>query len=439
VPATLKLTASTTAELDLSTYLNVQEDAGLDPADGAFLAPSFNDSTIGAGQALVNIDAANKELVFSLQLKAATKDALHALVQSIRRKLDEPNLDVEWRDHNATLSTFYDLEYGRLEPTWRYFKARQNWVGANLHLWTRPYGHTATTRLVATAQASGHGAPVMLIGSLAGDVNALAQYTLQVASYGEQGEQEAIIAAVLPSPSYPFRWPAASLALAAGGGASRIGASGAAGSQFIGRASFMLGPLTLCSITMPFPAAMAGRHRVLATVRGAMIGGISMYAVGRDIVGSVAITATSWTLTDFGVWNVPSQIASVAGGGLSFLTNATAGASGALSASYRYQINEVYLVPEDTSCVLRQTWNSQSRFTLDGMIGAAMSGDPSFMLADDITDGLIGQIPAIPPSATVAVAMLHAPLELTTPGDIVPPSQSVAVELRVRERFSFQR
>lgn len=434
--ATLKLTAATTAELDLSTYLNVQEDSGLDPADGGFLEPAFTDSPIGAGQALINIDAQNKELVYALQLKGATKDALHALVGTIRRKLDEPGVRVEWKDDSATLSTFYDLEFGRLEPAYRYFRARQKWLAASLHLWVRPYGHTATERIVATIAATGHGAPVLLIGSLAGDVGALAQYSLTVASAGEVGfDYDAIVAAVLPSPSYPFRTPAASMPLT---GATRSVGSGAAASQFLGTLAAYSGAI-LTAINMPFPGLMGGRHRVLATVKAGQVGGINLYAAStQQTIGSVTVTASTWTLVDFGVWSVPSQVASRAAAVLDIFQGSTA--SGTLVGSYRWNINEVYLLPEEQSCLLRAPLQGGAlRYMLDGVNSNALQGDTTSLYTYDVTSSLRGQMPTIPPAATVAIGMLRAPIIAATPGDEVPPAQNVTVEIRVRERFSFQR
>lgn len=431
----LRLVGGTTAELDLTAYLNAVEGEGLDPADGDFLEPVFTDSPSGAGQGLVNIDEKNKELAFPLHLKAATKDSLHALVRTLRLKLSEPGVLVEWRDQDATLVTYYDLEFGRFEPGYRYHRARALRLSGNLHCWVRPYGHTATERVVGTAQASGYGAPVVLVGPLGGDADAVAEYEVNVAAFLDVGYTEAVAVGVLPSPSYPFRWPAASMTLSDGG--QRVGASGAAGSQFVGRASAVIATNhILAQLNMPQAGAMAGRHRVLAIVRSGQASPMTLRLADiNQTIASVTVSATTWSLVDFGIWDVPSHIASQAGPQLNFYAQ---GPSSALTASYRWQINEAYLLPEDRTALLRSARNYQHKYALDGINGNVTQLTSDRANAADAAGGLRGQVPAIPPGATAAIAVLRAPIEPTANG-ILAPSQSASVIVRARERFSFQR
>lgn len=165
----LRLNGGTSGVLDLTQYLMLQEGDGFDPADGGFLEPIFNDSSVGAGQALVNLHAANKEFQIPLHLKAATKDSLHTLFRTLRSKLDEPEVLVEWRDEGATDVTYYTLEFGRFDPEYRFHRARHKWVRGVLRCWVRPYGHTATERIAATGAASGF-LHTISVPSVAGDV-----------------------------------------------------------------------------------------------------------------------------------------------------------------------------------------------------------------------------------------------------------------------------
>lgn len=424
----LRLVGGTSSVLDLTQYLILVEGEGFDPSPD-FLEPQFNESSFGAGQGLINIDANNKEMAFPLHLKAATKDSLHTLFRTLRLKLNEPEVLVEWRDEGASLVTYFDLEYGRFNPEYRFHRARHHWIRGVLGCWCRPYGHTATDRIVGTALASGHGAPVVTIAPLSGDTDANAQYKLTVASYGGQGDYEIVAAAVLPNTSYPFRWPAASLTLG-GAGASRIGASGAAGSQFIGRVAVATGSDSLAILTFTNQGLLGGDHRIMAIARHGQASPIRMSAPG---VGTVTISATAWSLVDFGVLRIPSHVASY----VAEQHIVPLGPSAALVGSYRVQINEVYLLPEGKTAALRTLEADLPRYVLDGVKNIVVQGTADDTTGQDVTSSLRGVLPAIPPAATVAIGMLRAPH--SDSGELVAPSQSVSVEIRARERFTFQR
>jgi hypothetical protein len=438
--ATLKLTAASTAELDLSTYLNVQEDGGLDPADGGFLAPSFNDSSIGAGQGLVSIDTSNKEQVYPLMLKAASKDALHALVQTVRRKLDEPGVRVEWKDHSATLSTFYDLEYGRIEPAYRYFRARQNWMGASLHLWTRPYGHTATERIVGTAVGSSF-MTVFSLASVLGDVPAL----ISLAASGASG----IVIdrwgmSIVPS-GVLVEYGAASLVTTA---ATNIltGGSGAAGSQY--RAIYSsTSDANLCRADVTFMASRVGDQRILALARTSNLGGAYIRAINGPNPGasSVAFGPTAfvgatnplapsaiavgsawsgWQLYDLGVIRYISPSAR------DNLNNYNITIRGSLNgasimASPALHVNALYIVPEARTILTADTTRQMTipLVVVDGLIGETYApGGYSFVPYQR------GIPPTVGPSEQVVGFAVGAVANTAS-----------AWGLRVRERFSFQR
>lgn len=150
---TLKL-----GSLDLSTYARLNPGDGFDPTDRDYLEPGFSDSPVGEGQALVSVDTRNKELVFPLWLKGAnqTKQQAHVLIQRINRELATPNIMVEWQDDGASNSTFYDVEFGRVEQEFNYRAGVKGMVSLTLRVWVRPWGHNATAlRTVATTAATG--------------------------------------------------------------------------------------------------------------------------------------------------------------------------------------------------------------------------------------------------------------------------------------------
>ncbi len=232
----LRIVGGTTSALDLTTYMVLTEGEGFDPSPG-FLDPQFNESPFGNGQSLVNIDVGNRELEFPLHLKAATKDSLHTLFRTLRLKLDESEVLVEWRDHGATDVTYYSIEFARFDADYRFFRSKHNWVRGMLRCWVRPYGHTATYRAMASGQAQ---KPLvrMTVTGILGDSDALAQHIVWTASANDHWA----IVSRLPTGSALALYPAASLVSSI---ATLVGSVAVAGSQY--RAWAM--PTSGCSAT----------------------------------------------------------------------------------------------------------------------------------------------------------------------------------------------
>lgn len=171
---TLKLT-SINGTLDLSTYLRVNPGEGLDPAASAFYEPSWSSNPLKEAQELLSTETNNKELVWPLLCSGSSKDELHDLVKRINIKLQQASLQIEWKDASATDSTFFDVAFGRTEIEYNYRIGEHNYHKANLRIWVKPYGHTGTTRLIATAQASEAAFLMDLSTTLDGDFPALAR------------------------------------------------------------------------------------------------------------------------------------------------------------------------------------------------------------------------------------------------------------------------
>lgn len=447
--ATLKLTAASTAELDLSSYLNVQEDSGLDPADGGFLEPAFNESSIGAGQALVNIDAQNKELAYPLTLKAATKDALHTLVRSIRTKLDEPGVRVEWRDDSASLSTFYDIEFGRLEPAYRYFRARQRWLGATLHVWARPYGHTATERIIGTAAGSGWLQVVSIPSgvAVAGDVSGLPVVGISAPA----PSRDLYGYAVIPS-GVITEWRAASIAAGGVGGTMiTVGASGALGSQYRGIyatsvASANVANSYVAGITVPI-SSMIGNQRIFAVARVRSLQGAYMTAAdggspSNNALGPTALlmatyplaqapaVSDGWQLVDLGVLRLAHSETRQANAFVNIFSSLASSSGASLLASPALHINALYVLPEDRTMLAVDQSNGRSSpaSTVMSAVISESYGQGSAVVA--FTAWQRGGFPVMAPGAGEQLAAFALG---------VTANNATAVELRVRERFSFQR
>lgn len=436
---TLTLTQGTAdpARLDLAPYLRVAEGDGLDPADGDFLTPAFSELATLDGSPVLNVAAQNKELAFPLHLRAASKDALHALVQMVRRKLDQPGLLVKWQDADATLPTFYDLEYGRFELDYRYFRARQKVLSGVLRLYVRPFGHTATTSLVATGLSSLCGMAQITVPPIAGDVGGLAHVTATLVS--STFDRSGLLAvSVLPTASYTPRFPAASNGIS--GVATLVGASGAAGSQYLARGATQLN-LQMYVANFPAPSAMAGANRVFALARHSYGSQIFVEAkntsTGTSLTGApVPFAATAWALVDLGMIRVPEVNAADQAAGVSIYMTASTGVP---AASFPFHLNEVYVLPDSTTAaVVVELEGAGDAFTVDGVSGRVAQKSNVGFLSRELTGRVRGVVPRVVPAATVGVAVLHAPLQGLI-GDVSPANIPVSVEVRVRERFSFQR
>lgn len=429
----LRLVAGTTSKLDLTQYLILQEGEGFDPADGDFLQPVFNDSSIGAGQGLVNIDTQNKEFQFPLHLKSATKDGLHTLIRTLRLKLSEPGVLVEWRDQGATDVTYHDLEFGRFDPDYKFHRARHNWVRGNLRCWCRPYGHTATERIAGTGAGSGF-MRIVSVPSVAGDVGA--QLVCDISSASRIRDLYGL--SVIPS-GMVTEWPAASLLEIET--ATLVGASGANASQY--RAAYAHTTNTLLVyINLPQTGRVGGQ-RVLALARTPNLAGAYL-SLDRSDAATAFLSATyrhrddpieasptgwhGWQLVDLGV--IPMAHASMrAATQIVALTGRLASyAAGSLMASPGLHINTIYVVPEDKTAIILDPNSdrlARGRARLDGLLNESYDYNTA---GRTYTSGQRGAIPAVSPGEQVAAFALG-----------IEANDGLSATVRIRERFSFSR
>ncbi len=433
--ATLKLTGGTSADLDLSAFLNAVEGEGLDPAPGAFLEPQFTDSSVGDGQELVNIDVGNSDEVWPLHLKAASKDALHALVRTLRRKLNETGVMVLWQDNGATDATYRDLEFGRWEPGYRYHRARHFMLSGTLRCWASSYGHTATERIVGTMAASGF-MQMVSVPSIAGDAGA--QIVCELTAVATQ-QQEIFGLSVVPS-GVLTEWRAASLS--AGSATSVLtGASGAVGSQYN---AIYASPTAVQSVQRLF-VPMTGREgdqRVLMLARTPNLGGINLFAqyaqnrrnatafLGATYaVGAQPDVWDGWQLVDLGVVRAARASMAVATHTLDIFGSLASFAAGSLIASPGLHVAALYVVPEDrTALVLdNRIHSSPNSPVFDGLLRETYQRGG---VKNAHTDRQRGDFPVLSPGSGEQVAVFSAGRA---------SNDEAAAVVRVRERFTFQR
>lgn len=344
----------------LSDYVRLQPGEGFDPHNGAYVEPAFGESPLRDGGALLNVDVKNREMVVPLILQAATKDALFDLVRDINRELKEGKR-VEFRDDGSTDITYFDLVSGRLEVEFNFWRQVARHVTATLRLWVRPYGHTATSRMVASI-ASGPFYQFAPAG-IDGDVDAETTYRIRSLATAQAQGMEALVAA-LPHPSYIMWWPPASiLATSAIGGvgysdATLMGASGAPASQVL-----LMEP---DSILYRLPGGVVrlpnnngeytGRNRIFALTRiwlgkESVLRAQEMGGVGGFLQPTVALREhEGYELVDMGAFDVPSGQATAAVEFMNMRSQATV-----FSAAQYYNVGlaGVFVVPDQDYTWLR--------------------------------------------------------------------------------------
>ena len=157
---------------------------------------------------------------------------------TLERELARPGVQVRFKDDGATDPTFWDIEAGRWEPDYNYRRGAKNILGGVARAWVRPFGHTGTYRVAATAAGTGfHAVAAIASGAVRGDVDAQLEVRIRNGS-AMPNDGRFVVAAALPA-SYLSKWPAASIAATVGAGATLTSAagSGAMASQVISIAS----------------------------------------------------------------------------------------------------------------------------------------------------------------------------------------------------------
>lgn len=305
---------------DLWPYLRVNPGEGFEPANPDLVEPHFIDSSLAEGQPLVNITTKNREIVLPVHLTpkfsggsyANTRDGLNTLIRDVGLQLKAAKR-LEWKDENSTNSTWFDVQFARFEPEYNYRRAQANMLSGNVHFWTKPYGDTATTRIVATSIATGLVCQVA-IPTIAGDVNAnvdiyvKAGATTPIAGYSRDGR--IVGYSVVPS-GYIAQHPAASLL--AGLVGTLVGAPDAAGSQYVwgfgydGRSPTM--PITVAQLRLNSASVYAGKQRFFAIARTEntkLFGRLEAFYNGVPFVSKARVPSLigaydGWSTVDLGV------------------------------------------------------------------------------------------------------------------------------------------
>lgn len=459
--------------LDLSSYLRVAHDEGLDPTDSAFSelqftgSPAFSEGQTGVGEAL-----GNREQVYPLIVKADSATALHQLIRNINLALVK-GAQVEYNaDDSVNSSTFFDLEGGKFEAEYQFWITKANRTRGTLRLSVRPFGHTGTTRIIASVSATG-GFQFSATG-VGGDVKALANLRiLKTAPSAAVGQTRMAMWGVHRSASFKAMWPAGSLVVAPspifGGAAASAAlptltaASGAPGSQILRFSASNVSILQTMPIQLVVPhAGMAGRHRLFVFQQNLNVGPRTLFCShlaggdGRDAY--IATAAASmfdnygsgmWEMVDVGQINIagpvgslpmPTQVISI-----ELYNSPSVIALGPRTLA----IGGIYLLPLDENAGAHagrvgSNRRPQPTYTQEWTSFESIPGDRAFIgsasnyFTQAIADlrGPLPRLPAQPsgsPSGPAQVAVIQGDpyrMNLSTPYN---------VELGVRERFRYLR
>lgn len=264
---------------DLWTYTRIAPGEGLDISDSDFIEPQFGDSGLGFGDQLISVHNRNREIVIPIHLRSdtTTKDGLHVKVSDLNRRLAVAK-QFEYRDDNASASTFFDIRFARFEPEFN--KRRQDalWMTGFVRIYTEPFGKGVSSGYSFTTGSyagTGVSASISLASRITGDAPMTVKFELNTPSLlSPLSHGRIAVGAILPA-SYVSDWAAASIL--PGPYSVLVGASGVAASQILCHApnagafvdgsnpSYYTGGV-VGRVVITCASAYAGNNRVLAVV-----------------------------------------------------------------------------------------------------------------------------------------------------------------------------
>lgn len=438
-------------ERDLGAFLRVAHDDGLDPADSAFADPQFSGSpAFGEGAAWVSDAVGNREMVFPLFLSAESEADLHQLIRDINGELAR-GASVEYASQSSADISYFDLERGRLEVDYKYWISRLARCRATLSLYVRPFAHTGTARLLASAVATQAVAQITA-SQISGDVDA--QVNLRVTNVSAASRGLAIggygVKYPVPSGFSPqlAPGPLASMAIST---ASVFGASGRSASQYAGFAPPQATQSLLAS--MPLRMQDAGRYRLLALMSATLAGsayGPNLQLIKDDSsVAKLPLLASDMALyrwRDLGEYSIePSTV----GQSVALRYVATSGVTA--GATYPIRIDQLLSLPVDRSAAVLSMLNgSQMLGATEAWLYQGVGNDTAAKVLNasgiraDLTTMVRGgpmELPPVPtgaPSGAVQIVVFHAQDDAGGTKDMIG-ANSFGVSIEVRERFRFLR
>lgn len=434
--------------LDLSDYVRVGPQDGMDPYGQGWEEPQFSQSAVTEGNGFISLDVRNREMVWPIYLKSTTKDLLHTLKQQVVResRYGTRPLRIEWRDDGATTSTFYDVAWARLDEKYNFRLGQKEYADAGLRVWCQPpYGHTASQRIVATQTATRAAIATLPVPSIAGDVEALPVVNLNVRD--RTSSASAIFAgyAVLPHGYEAFISP------------SRVASGGfgfptpvTALPDQIGQARTFRGTISLSNVaiqhTLSASAYSGLTNRVLLMVACPTNYAATLHvssvekSQGTDILlgpTQPVLLNGRVQLIDLGVWRPTVQSATR---NLQFTFGKV---DQAVTASYQVQFSGLMLLPEERTTIVDMleplaaaNGTTVASLTLDTAHGSYVHETVNVNVSGQRRDLAMRTGPQkVRPQASETVA----PFWLTHNQNGGVTDTNFDATIRVRERFTFAR
>lgn len=458
---------------DLTDYNRMAHGDGHEPASADSFEPQFTGSpALGEGQSFVGNSLGNVAMSFPLILSAATTDALYQLIRDIRTDLVKGNT-VEYRSGGASQSTFFDMESGKLEPNFEFWLDQNAKCRAQLTIWRRPYGHTGTSRVIASAVGTG---PMTITATgVLGDVDAQANLGVRNSGGGTGFQGPILYGVKYPAPSgFSPHWNASRMAAEGpgGGGATVITAtslaSGRVSNSFLAQGNpnplSGAGAIYTPFFYVPLPAqTYSGRYRVVANgrIRAVFTGAnakveatlTALDDFGRRSAKTIPVPSSlGWTPWDLGEVSVPTT------SGTSFnltlsIQISSASALGSLVATHPIQMDGFSLIPLDSGGMLNGSPTAGQRIGVSASaitdirgtdrsvtVSSGIGLGPSFTFEESV---LRGDWPHIPPTGSpaasgVAQVVVWPSIFAATGGELIS-NREQRVTVAVRERFSYMR
>jgi hypothetical protein len=439
---------------DLSAFIRVAHDDGLDPADSDYFEPQFSGSpAFSEGAAFVGDAVGNREMVFPLFVSAESEADLHQLVRDIDQELTR-GASVEYGNSADSEITHFDLERGRLEVEYKYWIQRANRVRATLRLWTRPYGHTGTSRLIASARAFGP-RRIQATG-IGGDIDALGLLRVAAATSGAESENRHVVAfgvkSNAPSAYAPFIHSASWNFLAT---SLVTGMAVRYASQYRAFRAFQTDQYEyqhhLAQVPLP-PDTYAGRYRALTDAAFSVVGGPSANpkllvetsdparaaSYQQQAEYSLGTSSQPWAMYDLGEITVPTGLASPMQ-----LRFSIVGASGATAvATQAHAFGGLYLIPVDESAGIMVS-QLGGAVELDAISSEArvFNSNSATSVRGQQPQDLRGEAPRVPPIGSSADRRVELDVLTYTLDSSDLPRVNIEMDasLKVRERFRFLR
>lgn len=430
--------------LDLSSYMDVQDGDGMDPANPAFTDKVFSHSLLKQGGTLALEDFKVKELVFPLVLDATNPSATATLVQQIIQSSRVPGAYATWQDNGVTQATVFDLVSAQFDIVYSFRQMQQALIKGKLRLFAQPFGRKAAERSFAVASGLG---PMLVIGpsyggyassmiswtgsqTIDGDAPALLKgAVLGASTTGFSGNPTTgyfTSMSVLPDANYrPLMAFANGLSLDVG--VPLIGGSGAVASQYA-RANATIGVAGVDLVGIPtiaIPGYWPPAHRMIALARAHGAPGQIQADWGSHQVATVAVG--DWAAYDLGTLSLAASVTY-------FESLTVIPGNGAPTPGVWTDLTAVIMLPDnDTVTLSTALLTEDGPLVYDGIVNKSYFPFAGGIGVQDVSGSVRGAIPEARPGQIPIIAFCS----IYQGGSQNPQNMPISASVTVLERTQY--